>query len=175
MKRELTLQIDGKDVLVTVHREGDTIVVERDGERHEIVVVGDRAVAAGAGASAAGRATSVPGVASSAGPGGDGGGANAPPAPASGAGAPATSSAAAGGGDARAPMVGVVREVHVAAGDAVDEGERLITMEAMKMDIYVNAPVSGKVAAVHCKPGDTATEGAVLATVGPAAGGAGAP
>ncbi|MFW6292730.1 MAG: acetyl-CoA carboxylase biotin carboxyl carrier protein subunit, partial [Spirochaetota bacterium] len=79
------------------------------------------------------------------------------------------------GGDARAPMVGVVREVHVAPGDAVNEGDRLITMEAMKMDIYVNAPVSGKVAALHCKPGDTTTEGAVLATVSPAAGGAGAP
>ncbi|MFW5689717.1 MAG: acetyl-CoA carboxylase biotin carboxyl carrier protein subunit [Spirochaetota bacterium] len=133
--RELTLLIDGEEVVVTVHREGDRIVVERDGERHEVVVRADRPVldtAAAAGGTGPARRVR--------------------------------------GGDVRAPMVGVVREIHTAVGKTVSAGDRLITMEAMKMDIYVNAPVDGEVTAVTCAVGETATEGAVLATVSPTGG-----
>ena len=162
MKRELTLQIDGEEVRVIVHREGDRIVVERDGERHEVRVVADRALGAGTTAET-GAATRVPDragnpVAATRTPGGAG----------------PSSAPAAGRGDVRAPMVGVIREVHVAVGTPVAEGERLVTMEAMKMDIYVNASVDGTVAAVHCKPGETTVEGAVLVTIAPAGGKAGA-
>jgi pyruvate/2-oxoglutarate dehydrogenase complex dihydrolipoamide acyltransferase (E2) component len=71
-------------------------------------------------------------------------------------------------------MVGVIREIHVAPGDAVAAGDRVITMEAMKMDIYVNAPAAGSVAAIHCRPGDTTSEGALLLTLAPGASAPGA-
>ena len=142
MKRQITLEVDGRRCVVTVHREGTTIVVERDGERHELVVVEDRA-AADRGPAAPTPVTPTPRSVA------------APAAPSS------------GSGDVRAPMVGVVREIHVSAGDRVTEGDLLITMEAMKMDIYVNAHLSGTVSAIHCKPGDTTTDGAPVATISP--------
>jgi 3-methylcrotonyl-CoA carboxylase alpha subunit len=62
-------------------------------------------------------------------------------------------------------MVGVIREIHVAPGDTVAAGERVITMEAMKMDIYVNAPESGAITGVSCAAGESVAEGTVLATI----------
>ena len=176
MKRELTLLIDGVQVSVTAERVDNRIVVERAGERHEIVVTSDRIVpseeaAPAAGSSGTGSGAPARGAQSMVGaqPGkrvassGRDPGASAGAAPAS----PAAASSAPGSGEVRAPMVGVVREIHASTGSAVRGGDRVITMEAMKMDIYVNAPVDGTVAAVHCAVGETTTEGAVLATITP--------
>jgi len=62
-------------------------------------------------------------------------------------------------------MVGFVREIHAKQGQTVAAGDRVVTMEAMKMDIYVVAPVSGIVGPVLVSPGDTVGEGAVLLTI----------
>lgn len=148
MKHELTLLVDGVETTVTVERNGDRIVVEREGERHEVVVTGDRIVA-----DAAPRSQAVP---------------RRPPSHAPAAGTVADGGAA---GEARAPMVGVVREIHARPGDRVSEGDLVVTMEAMKMDIHVNAPVDGKVTSVLCSVGDTTSEGVVLVTIEPNAGG----
>ena len=134
MKRELTLVVDGVEMSVLVERRGDRIVVERDGEEHQVVVAGDRMVADDA--------------------------------PRSRASAPPVADGAAG--EARAPMVGVVREINARAGDRVAAGDRVVTMEAMKMDIYVTAPIDGEVTSVLCSVGDKTSEGAVLATIAPA-------
>ncbi|MFW6262293.1 MAG: acetyl-CoA carboxylase biotin carboxyl carrier protein subunit [Spirochaetota bacterium] len=56
-------------------------------------------------------------------------------------------------------------------GEAGGTGDRVVTMEAMKMDIYVTAPVDGEVTSILCSHGDTTSEGAVLATVVPSDGG----
>lgn len=54
-----------------------------------------------------------------------------------------------------APIPGAVTSVHVQAGQAVKKGERLLVMEAMKMQTTVNAPGDGKVKEVLVKPGET--------------------
>ncbi len=61
-----------------------------------------------------------------------------------------------------APMTGIVRTVAVRAGVAVDKGDKLIVMEAMKMETSLTAPRAGLVAEVFCAEGETVEGGAVL-------------
>ncbi len=53
-----------------------------------------------------------------------------------------------------APMPATVLAVKVAPGDDVRQGDVLIVLEAMKMELPVRAPGDGRVAAVHCRPGE---------------------
>ena len=59
-----------------------------------------------------------------------------------------------GGGDVRSPMPGVVRAVYVTVDDAVDGGDRLAVVEAMKMEHTLVAPFSGHVSHVLVASGD---------------------
>ncbi|QRF67186.1 pyruvate carboxylase [Ponticoccus alexandrii] len=52
-----------------------------------------------------------------------------------------------------APMPGVVASIAVKAGDAVKEGDLLLTIEAMKMETGMHAERDGRVKAVHVQPG----------------------
>jgi pyruvate carboxylase len=54
-----------------------------------------------------------------------------------------------------APIPGAVTSVHVNAGQAVKKGDRLLVMEAMKMQTTVNAPADGTVQEVYVKVGET--------------------
>ncbi len=60
------------------------------------------------------------------------------------------------------PMPGLVRLVSVAEGASVAKGDRLVTMEAMKMELSLTAPRDGKVATVNVVAGDQVNEGALL-------------
>jgi 3-methylcrotonyl-CoA carboxylase alpha subunit len=73
--------------------------------------------------------------------------------------------AEAGGDAVRAPMPGLVKAVHVAPGEAVAAGARLVTLEAMKMEHALRAPRAGTVAAVPVASGDQVEEGALLAAL----------
>ena len=61
-----------------------------------------------------------------------------------------------------APMTGIVRAVNVQEGVAVDKGDKLIVMEAMKMETSLTAPRAGLVAEIFCAEGETVEGGAVL-------------
>ena len=86
-------------------------------------------------------------------------------------GAPAASGAApaapAGDGEpVPAPLAGNIFEVLVKPGQRVEEGERVLVLEAMKMETDVAAPRAGTVAEVRVKPGDAVAVGDVLLTIG---------
>ena len=51
-------------------------------------------------------------------------------------------------------MNGKVVTVLVAEGDVVDKGQRLVVVEAMKMQHEMAAQVAGRVARLAVKPGD---------------------
>ena len=66
------------------------------------------------------------------------------------------------GGTVTAPMPGTVLAVHVAAGDAVEPRQPLVTLEAMKMEHPVTAPFAAAVARVEVSAGDGVTAGQPL-------------
>ncbi len=61
-----------------------------------------------------------------------------------------------------APMPGLVVTVTVAAGEQIEKGQKLFTLEAMKMETTVYAPRSGKVAEVQVKPGTQVEAGDLM-------------
>lgn len=61
-----------------------------------------------------------------------------------------------------APMPGQVRIVNVHAGDLVSKGQTLIVLEAMKMEIRIQAPQTGKIKTVLVKPGQTVEREQIL-------------
>ena len=87
------------------------------------------------------------------------------PAPAAPAPAAAATAAAAGPGDVASPMAGTVVKVEVAVGAAVEQGQTVITLEAMKMNTSVTAPRSGKVASIAVTAGTSVAEGQLLMTI----------
>jgi len=66
---------------------------------------------------------------------------------------------------ARAPVAGKVTQVQVAVGDTVTEGQALVCVEAMKMEMWLTAQAAGTIVAVHVKAGDQVESGAVLVEI----------
>ena len=58
-------------------------------------------------------------------------------------------------GELTAQMPGQVRAVNVREGEAVSQGQILLLLEAMKMEIRVQAPFDGKVSSIPVKVGQT--------------------
>ena len=73
---------------------------------------------------------------------------------------------AAGEGDVASPLAGKVVSLHVSVGATVEAGEKVVTLEAMKMNTVVNATAGGKVTAIHVAAGDSVEEGQALLTIG---------
>jgi 3-methylcrotonyl-CoA carboxylase alpha subunit len=73
----------------------------------------------------------------------------------------------AGGDVVLAPMPGLVREVAVQKGDKVAQGDRMIVLEAMKMEHVLRAPRDGVVASVSAEPGDQVAAGDLMVALAP--------
>lgn len=65
----------------------------------------------------------------------------------------------------KAPMPGVVIEVTVEVGQAVEQGEIVLILESMKMQNEFKAPRAGKVHAIRVGPGDKVDKNAVMLTI----------
>ena len=70
--------------------------------------------------------------------------------------------AAAGHQSLSAPMPATVLKVHVAAGSVVHQGDTLVILEAMKMELPIRSTGEAVVKAVHCREGELVQSGAVL-------------
>ena len=65
----------------------------------------------------------------------------------------------------KAPMPGVVVEVLVTPGQAVEQGDILAILESMKMQNEFKAPRAGQVHAVRVRAGDKVDQGAIMVTI----------
>ena len=73
--------------------------------------------------------------------------------------------AGAGRQEIRAPMPGLLKRVHVAAGDPVREGDALATLEAMKMENELRAGHAGTVAQIAVAEGTKVESGTLLIVI----------
>jgi len=65
----------------------------------------------------------------------------------------------------RSEVAGVVARVAAMVGHRVAEGDEIIIIEAMKMELPVLAPASGIVAAILVAEGEMVSEGQAIATL----------
>ncbi len=73
---------------------------------------------------------------------------------------------AANPGDEVSPLAGVVHELSVTVGQQVTAGQRIATIEAMKMKTAVVASRAGTVTAIAVQPGQAVDAGQALMTIG---------
>jgi len=64
-----------------------------------------------------------------------------------------------------AHITGTVWKIQKQVGDAVEEGDIVVILESMKMEMPVEAPVDGKIASIDTQEGKAVEEGDVLATI----------
>lgn len=76
-----------------------------------------------------------------------------------------SSSGSSGGGEVLAPLPGLILNVLIKAGDSVKAGQKIMIMEAMKMENDINATRDGKIKAINVRNGDNISEGDVLAVI----------
>ena len=65
-------------------------------------------------------------------------------------------------GDILSPLSAVVVSIDIAVGDTVEQGQKVVTLEAMKMNTIVPAPVAGTVEVIRVSAGDAVDEGQPL-------------
>ena len=68
--------------------------------------------------------------------------------------------------EVRAEMVANVWKVVAAEGDHVNDGDTLVILESMKMEIPVLAEDAGVLTKLHVAEGDVIQEGDLIATIG---------
>ncbi|MDO4735563.1 MAG: biotin/lipoyl-containing protein [Bacteroidia bacterium] len=64
------------------------------------------------------------------------------------------------------PLPGVILEVCCKEGDAVKRGQKVMVLEAMKMENVIEATADGTVSAIKVNKGDSVLEGAPLVIIG---------
>lgn len=75
---------------------------------------------------------------------------------------PSSGSARVSGGEPVAPIDGSVIQVAVKTGDVVKDGDLLVVMEAMKMELAIKAPRAGRIESVLVEVGHVASRGSLL-------------
>jgi len=68
--------------------------------------------------------------------------------------------------EVEAHITGTVWKIEVAVGDDVDEGDTVVILESMKMEMPVEAEDAGTVAEILCEEGQAVNEGDALVVLG---------
>lgn len=68
--------------------------------------------------------------------------------------------------DVCAHITGTVWKIEKKIGDSVAEGDTVVILESMKMEMPVEAPATGTITAIKVQEGQAVDEGAVLAIIG---------
>ena len=68
--------------------------------------------------------------------------------------------------DIPAHITGTVWKIEVAPGDEVDDGDTVVILESMKMEMPVEAEDPGTVKEIRCEEGQSVQEGDVLVVLG---------
>jgi acetyl-CoA carboxylase biotin carboxyl carrier protein len=64
--------------------------------------------------------------------------------------------------EVEAHITGTVWKIEVGVGDEVDEGDTVVVLESMKMEMPVEAEDAGTVSQIRCEEGQSVQEGDVL-------------
>lgn len=78
----------------------------------------------------------------------------------------ASPSAPKGTGNIKSPLPGVILDIYVREGDIVKIGQKLLMLEAMKMENNINADKEGRVTSIKVGKGDSVMEGDILIVIG---------
>ncbi len=146
MKKQIRFQFKGTLHTVDVERDGNQLTLESSGVTYQVTLLPEEGAAKKPSAAKAEKARPRPAPVAAV--------AKSAPAVTPAAPAPPQPAAAASANILTAPLTGVVKEIKAAEGRKVEAGEVVIVMEAMKMDIDINAQVSGTVQEVYVRQGD---------------------
>ena len=139
--KEYKFKIGGKEYNVTVNpKEGKLFDVTVNGATYEVESE-NAPVAAPAPQPAAAPAQAAPAAA-----------------------APAAKPAGAGE-KVPSPLPGVIIEISVKEGQQVKQGQKVVVLEAMKMENEIPAPKDGTITEIHVHKGDTLQEGDPVVTI----------
>jgi biotin carboxyl carrier protein len=78
----------------------------------------------------------------------------------------ASPSAPKGTGNIKSPLPGVILDIYVREGDSVKIGQKLLMLEAMKMENNINADKEGRVSSIKVGKGESVMEGDILIVIG---------
>jgi biotin carboxyl carrier protein len=142
MAKTIRFEWEGRNYEVGVERAGDRLTLTHGGKRYVVTLLPDQDAAkvSSPPSVSQGRAAAAP---------------LAPPPTSATIPAAAPTAELDAAGALHAPMTGVIKEIKVGPGYNVEQGQIVLIMEAMKMDIDVPSPASGVVAEVLVKAGDT--------------------
>lgn len=66
----------------------------------------------------------------------------------------------------KAPLPGIILNIAVKVGDTIKEGDKLLTLEAMKMENLITSDLSGQVLDIKVEKGESVLEGTDLVIIG---------
>lgn len=72
----------------------------------------------------------------------------------------------AGGTKITAPLPGIILDIMVKPGDHVKKGQKILVLEAMKMENMIESSVDGIAGNISVNKGDSVLEGTLLITIG---------
>jgi glutaconyl-CoA/methylmalonyl-CoA decarboxylase subunit gamma len=71
-----------------------------------------------------------------------------------------------GAGNIKSPLPGVILDIYIKVGDRVKIGQKLLVLEAMKMENLIESDKEGTIISISKQKGDSVMEGDILISIG---------